>query len=277
MKYDKKAKGMIPIEDLHNIIMDLLIEEYKEIDKHNYHQDEDVYFNLHKKKVATLYLKWKVMDNQYQVDEEAKRVLTKIYEETPELKDFKRNKRLQRHLERYMRKFIGSIEIPVYNRLKDYNFHDTLEGLLKRMFSEEHIRNYHERLDRIAHTTDPKELPKYDRIEPNTSEYWELDLIEQEEILEKTNEDFQLVLTRLEKKPEEELPYKIQALEKMMDIRSKQAKKTRKNHQIDIFNGNIIDSSQILGANIIIKFIERKKKSLVKRLTRRGTNKSIRK
>ena len=66
-------------------------------------------------------------------------------------------------------------------------------------------------------------------------------------------------MTRLEKKPDEE---KIQALEKMMDIRSRQTRNTRKKAEIDVVNGNIIDSSQILGANIIIKFIERKKKSL---------------
>lgn len=136
------------------------------------------------------------------------------------------------------------------------------------MFSELHSRTYLERKDRIEHTTNLEELPWFDRIEPDSPEYWDLDLIEQELILEKTNEDFQLVLTRLEKKPEEE---KIQALEKMMDIRSRQTKKTRKTAEIDVVNGNIIDSSQILGANIIIKFIERKKKSFEKRLTRRGT------
>ena len=58
------------------------------------------------------------------------------------------------------------------------------------MFSELHSRTYHERKDRIEHTTNFKELPWFDRIEPDSAEYWELDLIEQELILEKTNEDF---------------------------------------------------------------------------------------
>ena len=58
MKYDKKATGMIDTEYLHNIIMDLLLLEYKEIDQNSYDQDENVFFNLHKKKVVTLYMKW---------------------------------------------------------------------------------------------------------------------------------------------------------------------------------------------------------------------------
>ena len=58
MKYDKKATGMIDTEDLLNIIMDLLLHEYKEIDHHSHDQDKDVFFNLYKKKVVTLYLKW---------------------------------------------------------------------------------------------------------------------------------------------------------------------------------------------------------------------------
>ena len=63
MKYDRKAKGMIVIDDLQSLIMDLLVAEYKEIDKRGYGPDEDVFFNLHKKRVATLYLKWKVADD----------------------------------------------------------------------------------------------------------------------------------------------------------------------------------------------------------------------
>ena len=62
MKYDKKATGMIEVGDLHPLIIDLLLAEFKEIDRHGYGPDEDVYFNLHKKKVATLYVKWKVAD-----------------------------------------------------------------------------------------------------------------------------------------------------------------------------------------------------------------------
>ena len=67
MKYDKKATGMISTPDLHNVIMDLLLAEYKDIDERKgggiIGPGFNVFFNLHKKKVATMYIKWKIVDN----------------------------------------------------------------------------------------------------------------------------------------------------------------------------------------------------------------------
>ena len=51
----------------------------------------------------------------------------------------------------------------------------------------------------------------------------------------------------------------IKILNNMVGLRIRQTKKTRAKATLDLFNGNIIDSSQILGALIIIKFINKKK------------------
>ena len=76
----------------------------------------------------------------------------------------------------------------------------------------------------------------------------------------------------MELKPEEE---KIKILENMIAIRNRQIMKTRQKQTLDLFNGNIIDSSQILGAKIIIKFIDRKKKLMEKRLKKKSTMKTM--
>ena len=51
--------------------------------------------------------------------------------------DFKHNTNRQRYLTRHMRKFIGSLEIPTYNMVTHYNFYDTLDCLIKRMFQDQ--------------------------------------------------------------------------------------------------------------------------------------------
>ena len=84
------------------------------------------------------------------------------------MKEINRNKRLKRHLHSYMNRFLGSFEIPVYNKLTNYNFYDTLDSLLRRMFTEMHSYNFHERQARIEHAEKPDELPWYDRIVPDS-------------------------------------------------------------------------------------------------------------
>ena len=118
---------------------------------------------------------------------------------------------------RHWRKFIGSLEIPVYNKLTQYNFYDTLDSLLKRMFSQKYHDDFLERKNRIDHTTNADELLKHD-IEPGCPEHLAMNEIDFELVLEKNSDDFKTVLNQLEQKEEE----KIMVLEKMLNIRSKQ-------------------------------------------------------
>ena len=48
------------------------------------------------------------------------------------------DKKAQKNLEKKLNHFLGTLEIPVYNKLKNYNYHDTLDQLLKRLFGEIH-------------------------------------------------------------------------------------------------------------------------------------------
>ena len=41
-------------------------------------------------------------------------------------------------IEWQFKKFIGSLEIPSYNNLQNYNFHDTLNALVNKLFERHH-------------------------------------------------------------------------------------------------------------------------------------------
>ena len=60
-KYDTEATGFIKVDDLPMVIMDLLIEEFKEMDRPasiRSSSKDVVFFNIHTHKYAVLFLKW---------------------------------------------------------------------------------------------------------------------------------------------------------------------------------------------------------------------------
>ena len=59
------------------------------------------------------------------------------------MKDFGGRGRLQRILHRGMNKLIGEFKIPTYGGLKKYNYHDTLDALIKLTFTEDHRKMYY--------------------------------------------------------------------------------------------------------------------------------------
>ena len=74
-------------------------------------------FNLHKNKALELYTKWK-------------RDLISVEEQQDFFLNWEQNSGRQRYLEREMRKFISSIQVPLYHNLKKIQFHDTLNGII---------------------------------------------------------------------------------------------------------------------------------------------------
>lgn len=86
-------------------------------------------------------MKWKIQSGEYAVDDASMKFMQKMIDDTPELKDINRNKRLRRHLESYMQRFLGSLKLPIYNKLTQFNFYDTLESLLTRIFFESFSHN----------------------------------------------------------------------------------------------------------------------------------------
>ena len=72
------------------------------------------------------------------------------------------------------------MKLPVYDSFQHYNYHDTLDALINRSFSDEHKKNYEERQQRIEeHTALGKsdELRPIDKIKRETDEWWALPLI----------------------------------------------------------------------------------------------------
>ena len=65
-----------------------------------------------------------------------------------------------------MNKLIGEFKIPTYNGLKKYNYHDTLDALIKLVFTDDHRRIYLERKERIEQTINAGlELRDFDMIQ----------------------------------------------------------------------------------------------------------------
>ena len=146
---------MILVEDMDNLIIDLCYQELKMINK-GYDEEEDILFNFHKVRrevigtqleIISLYTKWHIHEGLHQLNEEDNKVKSRTLalDNTPNFKDYNRNKRLQRRLTMNINKFIGEFQIPVYNKLTHYNFYDTLDALIKLVFTEDHMRMYHER------------------------------------------------------------------------------------------------------------------------------------
>ena len=119
--------------------MDILVVELIELERKKKDDEEEaVYFGLHKERTANVYAKWKIIEEDIKVDdEESYNIIMKSVEESaPDLlaADFKYNANRHRYLERHMRNFIGALEIPTYSTMTYYNFYDTLDCLIKRMF-----------------------------------------------------------------------------------------------------------------------------------------------
>ena len=65
-----------------------------------------------------------------------------MIDDSPEFDSFERNARLKGQLAKYFSSFIGSLQVPVYNKFKNYNYYDTLSGFVKWAFTEKHRRDY---------------------------------------------------------------------------------------------------------------------------------------
>ena len=230
-----------------------------------YDEEEDVLFNFHKIKrtmvkanieMVSLYTKWHISEGLHVLDADDDKIKYKVLDldNTPAFKDFNRNRRLQSKLTMNMNKFIGQFQIPVYNKLKHYNFYDTLDAFIKLVFSEDHKRMFNERQERIEHTIKAgEELPPFDTICEGSRQFDDLSLSDQELWLEVNDENFQPVINRMEHKGLT-ADDNILKLSEMRRLRRKRGKQHRA--AIDIYGKNVIDSSVIRGAQAILRFVE---------------------
>ena len=145
-----------------------------------------------------------------------------------------------------MNKLIGEFKIPTYNGLKKYNYHDTLDALIKLVFTDDHRRVYLERKERIEQTLNAGlELRDFDMIKQGSEEFNDLPLIDQEFWLEVNDEYFDPTIGRLEGKARD-TSNPIAKLIHMQKLRRQCGRQYR--DQLDMFNEQPIDSSVIRGA-----------------------------
>ena len=110
--------GFMESNQLQELILDLIQEEIETSRKSN---DIDINFNLRRLKTLDLFTQWQ-------------RNLISEEEKEDFFKDFNKNKLRQRQLKREMRKFIMSLQIPLYYGLSKVNFHDTLNAIIRRVY-----------------------------------------------------------------------------------------------------------------------------------------------
>ena len=179
--YDPFAVGTIETSQLEPLILDLIVEELEIMKKaENSRIKSDVTsvnFNLRDFKALEFYTKWK----RNMISEE---------ERLDFFKNWEQNSGRQRYLERFMRKFISTLQIPLYFKLKKIQFHDTLNGIIRVVYSNMHEKKVMQREKTIAtKKTVGEELRKLEKVEQGSPDFWLLSLREREEFLEETDPD----------------------------------------------------------------------------------------
>ena len=102
-----------------------------------------------------------------------------------------------------MNKFIGMLEIPTYEKMTMYNFHDTIAAMVKYVFTINHIHAFEYRKERIKRQKEAgmiNFLLKYDHMHENTIAFFMLKTTEKEIYFEVSSPNFQEVIDRLESK-----------------------------------------------------------------------------
>ena len=143
--------------------------------------------------MISLYAKWHIDTGMHVLEDEDDKIKNKVLDvvNTPNLKDFIKQTRRQKRLTMGMNKFIGEFQIPVYNNLKHYNFYDTLDALIKFVFTEDHKRKYYERQERIENCIrSGEDLPFFDTINEGSKEFDDLSPEDAEVWLEVNDENF---------------------------------------------------------------------------------------
>ena len=175
-RYDENATGLISIDDMDNLIIDLCFKELWLIKDGKVDGDEDVLFNLHKLRrnvikynvqLINWYSKLEISEGSHTLLEEDEKNKHEVLDIENSLSfiEFGGRGRLQRILTRGMNSFIGEFKIPTYNGLKQYNYHDTLDALIKLVFTEDHKKMVIERKQRIEQTINAGlELRDFDMI-----------------------------------------------------------------------------------------------------------------
>ena len=90
-----------------------------------------------------------------------------------------------------MRRFIKQLEVPLYDNMKNIQFHDTLNGIIGAVYTRMHKALVEERAQRIATKLEIGEkLVGLEAIRLGSEAFWELTTLEQEEFLQATEAEF---------------------------------------------------------------------------------------
>ena len=95
-------------------------------------------------------------------------------------------------------------------------------------------------------------------IERGDEAYWNLELMEQELFLEADDPDFQTVINRLENKGND-AEMQILKLNEVRNLRIKQGARVKQNLSLGYQNSFVLDSSHLNGANVIKRFVKRRR------------------
>ena len=174
----------------------------------------------------------------------------------------KTNPQVKSQIEWEFQRFLGSLAIPLYNKMRNYNYHDTLNAFVKQLFEYQHRNDFEDRQIRIEeaeHLNQVELLPFYERIKRQSEEYWDLDIMDQELLLECDDPSFQKVIDRMyDKSKYGTIILKLNEVHKM---RIKTGQKYKNMMDLNYQGKLVLDSAHLIGARRIEKFmLERKER-----------------
>mgnify|MGYP000120712506 CR=1 FL=1 len=113
--------------------------------------------------------------------------------------------------------------MPIYGKVKYFNYHDCLAAFARQVFSDTHRKEFEERKKRIKDAekaNNEAKLRKIDQIKRGDPEFDALGVIDQEVFLQADDPDFQTVINRLENKGHD-ANIKILKLDQVRNLRKK--------------------------------------------------------
>ena len=238
--YDPNATGLIPVDLIKQLVVDLILAELKELKflsdaNDGDAEDENVLFNMRLDPKMVVFAKW-----ERGLDDDSE-VMQKV----------KKSESLQRQVARAWKKFVSSLRIPTYNKLKHYQFHDTLSALVKQGFITKHAHDHAQRVQRIEEGREAGiKLTKWEEMKEDSYAFKKLEIAEQEKFLDLNSPDFSTVVNRIEDKALRKGTEEIHKL-KMMKEKRKKADEPFINNLDKFIDGKtveVIDSSKIIGA-----------------------------
>ena len=219
-------------------------------------------FNFHQSRLLKIFTSWSQVENAWLRrmvrglggPNEVLNPLLRKEDDSEAMRQLKKSPMLQDYIRRKMLQWIGDLRVPTYKSVTQYYFTDVLVSFVKYFFILRHKNNFTKRQERIAESKQTNmELNLLDSIHLNSPEFANLSYIDKNTFFEINTPDFNDVVKSIEVKGARKEKI-ILKLANMIALRRRIALQNKK--WIDQYEDNVIDSSLVIGARCILRFIK---------------------